>query len=1100
MSRRAIAIWGVCLGLAIALSLSSSTLGLIDVEVSRQAGGIVIDLRGESGFEFSSLSLSEPDRFVLDLQGVENRTGIWKLAVGSPQVEGIRIGQFRSEPAPVVRVVFDLTGPSTPMVERLNDGIRLRFGTSPASLQSQVVEPAALSLGQGRGSSFSLPSPFDSIQRSRRMLDNIATRIMLELDYEEGQASGFDWRLASTNGLEDRRFFYRREAGDRYSTIEIAVGPHPTNQYEIHVYSQVVAGGQRKPNPDLESVRAMFAETSSIPLEGQGRELGELDLQVIQLSFTQIDRALGLLKALGYSVIEFTKEEGDSVYDVIYKPQLEESWKPPLIIKLTDSPKTSLMDEFVHPDQKKRTTSSSSSSKKKDSAVPDIGGTYLHNVTSGEPQQRLLVVYEKSDPESAEFLLNLIREKIDVPAQQVVIEALVIEIDSNTLRDVGVTFQAAKDKSSANFSLNDDGSVGPFTYMFDKYSPISIPSFKATLSALVSSGEAELLSSPSVLVLDGRQARIQIGQQVPVVSSTATVGVVSQKVEYFPVGIVLNLRPRIANELQEVTMQVETIVSAVSSTATAAGDDVFQAPTVDNRKVQTFVRVADNTPFIIGGLINTLTKKDEDGIPGLSKIPLLGALFRRRVNDVDKREVIVVLTPHIVPLEAKNFSYVIPKETDFFDTSFGHNLFRNAYRLQSKDIFDLSFVQDSEVLDSIVDQVRERAAQQPNVAETEPFRSIMKGAIPGEDILVRRMLYETVESTGFSRLIGNQNMIFFVDRPDGQGIEVRFLHQVIKEIPKGMNVVELAFEANPEATPEKPFVAPTAVIKYHDMTAEALEAYHVEANARGADGRPKQWSILIGNDHNFLEGIHPGERLKRVLVMKKILKLNTTLDLTLKDFYVGRQIIYPSEDDISQRNHVIDADTAKMFFEVEKFYLAFEQEFNLRTRELLTELQRVEAGIDPDSQLDGSERTPPKPAFDGQDQLDQKKTLIKEARRLLDSDSEQDRLAAYRIALDLADQDPAWTEAQRLAAEASFHQEDWYRTLSYFRSAGLDPARPEHDAYLAVALYETGEHQAAARTLERRLPELGDSKTVLAWQERILGPVAPMEPAIVEVP
>ena len=81
------------------------------------------------------------------------------------------------------------------------------------------------------------------------------------------------------------------------------------------------------------------------------------------------------------------------------------------------------------------------------------------------------------------------------------------------------------------------------------------------LSAYAKDGHAEVLSNPSILVLDGRQARIQVGRQVPN-QSTLVQGTQSfASINYIPTGIVLNIRPRITEDGSEVTMQIETIVS-----------------------------------------------------------------------------------------------------------------------------------------------------------------------------------------------------------------------------------------------------------------------------------------------------------------------------------------------------------------------------------------------------------------------------------------------------------------------------------------------------------------------------------------------------------
>ena len=119
------------------------------------------------------------------------------------------------------------------------------------------------------------------------------------------------------------------------------------------------------------------------------------------------------------------------------------------------------------------------------------------------------------------------------------------------------------------------------------------------------------------------------------VKSTATNAGIISAVDYFPVGIVLNLRPRINEAGSEVTCS-ETIVSSVSQTAGSGSSDVFVAPTIDNRQVQTFVRVADNT-FIIGGLISSDSRDIESRVPILSDIPIIGRAFKRKDQDQLKK-------------------------------------------------------------------------------------------------------------------------------------------------------------------------------------------------------------------------------------------------------------------------------------------------------------------------------------------------------------------------------------------------------------------------------------------------------------------------------
>lgn len=654
------------------------------------------------------------------------------------------------------------------------------------------------------------------------------------------------------------------------------------------------------------------------------------------LSYTQADRVLAALKALGYSTIEFKAAAGDSAYDQYYTPIAESGSKLPLVVKLIDAPKTSLMDrdpgaQPLTPQQVQAAQSATATGRRQ--AVPDIGGTYLHQATSGEPQERLLIVYDTRDPEPMERLLATIREELDVAARQVVIAALVLEINTDRARELGLQFSAGNGRNEVTFNQNDAGQV-PFTWVFDKAAEKTAFVFSTRIQALIDRGEAEVLSNPSVLVLDGRQARIQIGKQVPVVNSTATAAGITSSVEYFPVGIVLNLRPRINDDGSEVTMQVETIVSAVAQSATPVNSVLF-APTVDNRQVQTFVRVADNTPFIIGGLISSDSQTRHSGLPGLSRIPVIGSLFGHMSTSRTKREVIVVLTPHVVPQNDRSFSYVIPKDSDHFD-SFGRSLFRSAYRIRSTDVYDLQFVYESEILRNLVRSVEARAAAEPALRHEEPYAALLAGHIPGEEILVRRMLWDIVKKSGLGEKIDPKRIIVFqpsASDPEGTDFEVAFLDAKLAQMNAAQNAMLISFNASSAGTPEHPFVQPKGEVTYLHLEPRDFEKQLIAANARTPDGKPLHWSILLSDAYSG--STTPLDMLRNVLVLKRVLALNASLPLTIREFSVGRQIIFPSEEDVARSVHVVDRDAARLFYECKEYYRAFEQEFNATTRSMV---------------------------------------------------------------------------------------------------------------------------------------------------------------------
>jgi hypothetical protein len=489
----------------------------------------------------------------------------------------------------------------------------------------------------------------------------------------------------------------------------------------------------------------------------------------------------------------------------------------------------------------------------------------------------------------------------------------------------------------------------PFSFAFNRNAFSDVLFFRSRLSALVQSGDAEILSSPSVLVLNGRQARIQVGQQVPSTTTTTTTGYATQSVNYIQTGIVLNLRPRISEDGTEVTMQVETIVSAVNEAqsiqqTSGASGQVLLAPRIDNRQVQTFVRVADNTPFIIGGLISTDVRESHSGIPILSDIPILGLPFKRRKSENIKKEVIVVLTPHVLPLEEKNFSYVIPKDSDLFN-SFDNLLFRNAYRIRDDDVFDLKFIYESEFFQTLLTQIESQARNNPMLKNEEPYHSLLEGGVPGEEILVRRMLWELAYKTGFAAHIDDARIIVFEDRPDAadsSGFRTAFTHNLLAaRKSNNHNTLALIFDARFRGTQEHPFAQPKATIGYTTIgSSEDYIGKLMEGNRRLPDGSPNLWAIQL-SDMNppGVRGATSLEVLKGVLVLKRILALNKTLPLTVKEFRVGRQLIFPTEQDLEQRFHILDRDAAQYFYEVVQYYPEFEKAFNRQTQDILSQIE-----------------------------------------------------------------------------------------------------------------------------------------------------------------
>ena len=658
----------------------------------------------------------------------------------------------------------------------------------------------------------------------------------------------------------------------------------------------------------------------------------DLEFEVIKLSYIRTDRAVAILKSIGYVVIEFEPGKDSHAGERQYTPKQSSKFnvndvKPsdlPIIIKLPETESVTLVKE----------EKSSSKSSKKGAVSVNLGGITLENTTDGEPMQRLLVGYNRDKFDDVAQLLDLIHNKIDLPAEQILIEALVIELDSDKLDELGIDYSGTGAGFSASFPPPDPetGEINPFTVILDRTLLGNANTFRTNVEALISTKAAEILSKPSVLVLDGRQARIQVGQQIPIVKTTDTQISQTKSVDYIPVGIVLNLRPRINEDDTRITIQVETIISETEERIGASsGGGVLEAPVINNRRVQSFVRVANNTPFIIGGLISNKKSQSEGGIPILKDLPLLGKIFSVSSERSIKKEVIVVITPHIIQESENNFSRVIPQDSELFN-AFGNRSFPNSYRVQNTDVFDLSFIYNSPIFQKIQAGVVEAAKQDKAIYVEEPYKSVLEGRVFGEEILVRRMIYEIIEKMDYYKHIDPEKVMFFHNEANNPaGFKVEPLAGYIRRVlsMKDEKYLRLSYSIHGEASLDKPFVRPTAIVAYDDIDLKYNYKKMIRIkNKRGNDPSEDSFTILISKEKHE-------RRLYEILVMKKVLELNPDLSLQLDYFKPGIEILFPSPEVLIKDFHIVDRDAAKYFYEVNDYYGAFEDVFNQKTSEFV---------------------------------------------------------------------------------------------------------------------------------------------------------------------
>jgi type II secretory pathway component GspD/PulD (secretin) len=166
--------------------------------------------------------------------------------------------------------------------------------------------------------------------------------------------------------------------------------------------------------------------------------------------------------------------------------------------------------------------------------------------------------------------------------------------------------------------------------------------FSAALNAQIINGQAKVLANPTVQVIDNEDANVFIGNTVRArVAQAGPLGAQTIEIKEFPIGILLLINPRV-NGTDSITMHVNPVVSTITS---IGADNI---PQTSSREAETTVIVKDGETIVIGGLIRDEYTKTISEVPFLSKLPIIGELFKNRNTQKQRTEVIVTITPRIV--------------------------------------------------------------------------------------------------------------------------------------------------------------------------------------------------------------------------------------------------------------------------------------------------------------------------------------------------------------------------------------------------------------------------------------------------------------------
>ncbi len=258
-----------------------------------------------------------------------------------------------------------------------------------------------------------------------------------------------------------------------------------------------------------------------------------------------------------------------------------------------------------------------------------------------DEENNALMIY--ADGKQYEIITAALQQ-LDVTATQVIIEASIMEVQLTDELQYGLewTFNNGfGDYSGVGQLVNSDAGPAPVVPGFSYAVTNSIGDISAVLNALSEESLINIISTPSVMVLDNHTAFISVGDQVPVLEGqTITNGGNSvQNITYRDTGVQLSVRPSV-NAGGLVTMDIEQSVIDVGNIDAATGQRSFLDRTINSR-----VAVRSSESVVLGGLIRENSSLSDSGVPVLHKIPVFGSLFGTTSTDSRRTELLVIITP-----------------------------------------------------------------------------------------------------------------------------------------------------------------------------------------------------------------------------------------------------------------------------------------------------------------------------------------------------------------------------------------------------------------------------------------------------------------------
>ncbi len=442
----------------------------------------------------------------------------------------------------------------------------------------------------------------------------------------------------------------------------------------LNVYNMAVvpSGNVMKVLPLAEASRRGVRTNVGFSIEGLKEGEDKVVTQVIPLRYITSNEVAGQLRNIlsqGGSIIEFERVNTIVITDYstnvermlriiseIDIPMVGATTPQIFVYNLENSSADSLVRVLTKLFQDTGNKRRQGRSRRQQSTPADtlgLGGTSASGLTIVADRSTNSLVIRTS--RQVFELLKPTIEKLDSVPLQVLIEVMIAEVSLDKQTDYGLEYFFRQNKDHLGITGARGSVTGNFTadslgVLREVKEPLGViygilrpDQASMALKALSSVADVNILSTPTVLTSNNKEAKIIVGQEVPFESSKRTLegGVIDVTIEFRDVGIELDIKPHINNE-RFVSLWMKQSVNDLTQTV------LFNANVITKRELETSVVVKDNNSVIVGGLMTHDTTVSEFGVPLLKDIPIVGYLFKSHKRRILKRELLLILTPHVV--------------------------------------------------------------------------------------------------------------------------------------------------------------------------------------------------------------------------------------------------------------------------------------------------------------------------------------------------------------------------------------------------------------------------------------------------------------------